>query len=73
MNTYPTHTLTWRDGDIMVSGLNEHGEEYDIICRSERRAAEIVKDFRTFYRFKAIRVRKAERNNGWTHWSKVTL
>jgi len=69
----PSHTLNWRDRDFMVTGLNEHGEEFGVICRSIAKAWTSAHKLRTEYRFKSIRIRLAERNNGFTHWSKVGL
>lgn len=73
LNPQPSHTLTWRDRDFMVTGLNEHGEEFGVVCRIINKARTIAHKLRTEYRFKAIRIRLAERNNGFTHWSKVGL
>lgn len=66
----PFHTLTWRNGDIVVAFIGHDGVKYGQVFRNRERAVS-ERNVLICHKMKKVTCGVAEKNNGVTTWRKL--
>jgi hypothetical protein len=67
----PFQSLTWRNGDIVITYVGPDGVKYGIVTRSRMRAISIRDELKRDHKMKKVTCGVAEKNNGITTWQKL--